>query len=80
MPKRVKVDNASPVPAAPQMPVIDGYDSSSGGSFRDDFDDAAITKSIESANDIDTPVGSRHLSPVLSHAPDADVAHLSTCC
>ena len=78
MPKRLKVENVLPFVAAPQMPVLDGFASSSGGSYRDDFDDAAsATESIESASGIDTPTGSPPPSPVLPHAPGVEVAPLS---
>ena len=76
VPKRLKVDNQLPFVAAPQMPVLDGYASSSGGSFRDDFDDvasvASVTDSIESVGGIETPTGSPP-SPLLPHAPAPDV-------
>ena len=73
VPKRLKVDNQLPFVAAPQMPVLDGYASNSGGSFRDDFDDvASVTDSIESVGGIETPTGSPP-SPFLPHAPDPEV-------
>ena len=73
VPKRLKVDHQLPFVAAPQMPVLDGYASSSGGSFRDDFDDvASVTDSIESVGGIETPTGSPP-SPLLPHAPDPEV-------
>ena len=53
------------------MPILDGYASRSGGSFRNDFDDAAsVTDSSESVGGIETPTGS---PPVMPHAPDPDV-------
>ena len=48
---------------------------SSGGPYRDEFDDAAsVTDPIESASGIETPTGSPPPPPVLPHAPDAEVA------
>ena len=80
VPKRLKVETAEPFVAAPHMPSLDGYASSSCGSFRDDFDDdmASVADSVESVGGIATPTGSPP-SPLLPHAPDpeADLAPLS---